>query len=88
MTRPLAAADTLGDPSGGHHDTSSTTLNRFNTRIKFPVKNSASNAPALLQKLLSSLTDNFPSLLFYMANSNKIDIGNFPKEKEDFDHVF
>jgi hypothetical protein len=81
MTRPLAAADTLGVSSGGHHDTSSTTLNRFNTRIEFPVKNSTSNTPALLQKLLSSLTDNFPSILFYTASSDKIDIGDFPRKK-------
>jgi hypothetical protein len=88
MTRLLDAADNPGDPSGGHHGPSLTTLNCFNTRIEFPVKNSTSNAPALLQKLLSSLTDNFPNILFYTANSDKIDIGDFPKEKEDFDHVF
>jgi hypothetical protein len=42
----------------------------------------------LLQKLLSSLTDNFPSILFYTANSIKNDIGDFPKAKAASDHVF
>jgi hypothetical protein len=42
----------------------------------------------LLQKLLSSLTDNFPNIVFYTANSDKIEIRKFPKEKEDFDYVF
>jgi hypothetical protein len=79
-----AAAAALDAPP----DANDNTLNRYGTRIEFPVKESLSNAPNLLQKLRATLVDTTPGILFYTASNEKIDVENFPKEKLQFDHVF
>jgi hypothetical protein len=82
QTTSIAAAAPNAIP-----DPSATKLYRYSTRIDFPVKDAKSNAPVLLQKLLSTLIDKFPRILFYAADV-KIDIEDFPKEKSKFDATF
>lgn len=85
MTHPspaaAAAPNNPPDPTTKH-------LHRYNTRIEFPLKESLSNAPLLLQKLLSKLVGDSPGMLFYTADDIKIDIEDFPKEKKAFDRLF
>jgi hypothetical protein len=69
-------------------DASSTRLFRYNTRVEFPLKESISNAPVLLQKLLTTLVGHSPGMMFYTADDVRIDTEDFPKAKHDFDRVF
>jgi hypothetical protein len=69
-------------------DAPPTRLYRYNTRVEFPLKESLSNAPVLLQKLLATLVSHCPGMTFYAADDDKIDIEEFPKAKKDFDKVF
>jgi hypothetical protein len=69
-------------------DAPPTRLYRYNTRVEFPLKESISNAPVLLQKLLATLVSHCPGMTFYAADDEKIDIEEFPKAKKDFDQLF
>jgi hypothetical protein len=69
-------------------DISSTILSCYNTRVEFPLKESTSKAPLILQRLLTKLVGENAGILFYAADKNKIDIEDFPKEKEAFDRTF
>jgi hypothetical protein len=72
----------------GPSDPMDTRLSRYSTRVEFPVKESLSNAPLLLQRLLATLVAKIPGILFYSAADDKIEIADFPKEKEEFDLSF
>jgi hypothetical protein len=52
------------------------------------LKESPSNAPLLLQKLLTALVGHNPGIMFYTADEDKIDIEDLPKEKQAFDSTF
>jgi hypothetical protein len=52
------------------------------------VKETTSNAPVLLQKLLNTLSDKIPGILYYTSDNVKIDLDDFPKAKDDFDRIF
>jgi hypothetical protein len=83
LTKAAAAAALDAPP-----DANDTSLNRYGTRLEFPVKEAPSNAPNLLQKLLATLVATTPGILFYTADNEKIDVEVFPKEKAQFDQVF
>jgi hypothetical protein len=80
-TAAAAAPKGLTDPMD-------TLLSRYSTRVEFPVKESLSNAPVLLQRLLAALVAKIPGTLFYNAAAEKIDIEDFPKAKAEFDLSF
>jgi hypothetical protein len=60
----------------------------YNTCIEFPVKQSLSNAPNILHKLLLALVGSQPDILFYNASGEKIDVKDFLKEQAQFDAIF
>lgn len=72
----------------GPSDSSDTSLSRYITRVEFPVKESLSNAPLLLQRLLAALVAKIPGIIFYSAGDDKIDIEDFPSAKAEFDQFF
>jgi hypothetical protein len=75
MTPSLNAAAAAPN---GLADAPPTRLYRYNTRVEFPLKESLSNAPVLLQKLLATLVSHCPGMTFYAADDDKIDIEEFP----------
>jgi hypothetical protein len=79
-----AAVAALSDPP----DNQSKLLHCYNTRVEFPLKELTSNAPLVLHKLLTKLVGQNAGILFYAADGNKIDVEDFPKEKERFDFLF
>jgi hypothetical protein len=79
-----AAAAALSDPP----DHQSKLLHCYNTRVEFPLKESTSNAPRVLQKLLTKLVGENAGILFYTASGTRLDVEDFPKEKERFDLLF
>jgi hypothetical protein len=83
LTTPPAAAG-----SNNPDETSTKQLHRYNTRVEFPLKESISNAPLLLQKLLTTIVGHSAGTTFYSAAGDKIDIEEFPQAKADFDRVF
>jgi hypothetical protein len=69
-------------------DTVTSLLHCSRTRVEFPCTDSVSNAPCLLQKLLSTIVDKNPGTVFYSSDDTKIDIEDFPTDKASFDECF
>jgi hypothetical protein len=63
-------------------------LSRYNTHVEFSLKETTSNAPAILQKLIAELVIQNPSILFYTGKHEKIDTEDFPNDKPLFDAMF
>ena len=61
---------------------------RFNVTFDLPIQNRRSNAPVLLETILSKMREHDDNVKFIDASGKSIDLRKFPQDKTTFDDTF